>query len=92
MELPLGEADKEARPAMPGPEGLRHVFRCSLEYVGLLGIIFWCLGAVLVIIFQGYADKETRSAFPFLDAFGAVFSDVLWSTWGFLGLFHGVLG
>ena len=46
MELPLGEADKEARPAMPGPEGLRHVFRRSLEYVGLLGIIFWCLGAV----------------------------------------------
>ena len=35
MVFPLGEADKEARPAMPGPEGLRHVFRRSLEYVGL---------------------------------------------------------
>ena len=46
MVLPLEEADKEARPAMPGPEGLRHVFRRSLEYVGLLEIIFWCLGAV----------------------------------------------
>ena len=45
MVLPLGEADKGARPAMPGPEGLRHVFIRSLEYVGLLGIIFWCLEA-----------------------------------------------
>ena len=43
---PLGDADKEARPAMLFPGACGAVFRRSWESVRPPGIIFWCLGAV----------------------------------------------
>ena len=44
---PLGEVDEEARLAIPVPGACGAVFRRSWEYVGPLGIIFWCLGEIV---------------------------------------------
>ena len=63
----------------------------ALEYVGLLGIIFWCLFTwrfYMAFSPLGEADKEARRAMAFPCACGAAFR----RSWGYLGPLGSIFG